>query len=84
MAWGLIIHKVQGMTLQNVAIDIRNIDRQGLTLTAISRVKYLSGLHISLAFSFSRYSKMQGNPYVQRKREEEILLASKSLKANCG
>ena len=28
MAWGLTIHKAQGMTLQNVTIDIGNIDRQ--------------------------------------------------------
>ena len=35
MAWGLTIHKAQGMTLKNVTIDIGNIDRQGLTFTAI-------------------------------------------------
>ena len=41
MAWGLTIHKAHGMTLQNATIDIGNIDRQGLTLTATSRVKSL-------------------------------------------
>ena len=41
MAWGLTIHKAHGMTLQNVTIDIGNIDRQGLTFTAISRVLIL-------------------------------------------
>ena len=41
MAWGLTIHKAQGMTLQNVTIDIGNTDRQGLTFTAISRVASL-------------------------------------------
>ena len=35
MAWGLKIHKAQGMTLQNATIDIGIIDRQGLTFTAI-------------------------------------------------
>ena len=38
MAWGLTIHKAQGMTLQNVTIDIGNTDRQGLTFTVISRL----------------------------------------------
>ena len=47
MAWGLTIHKAQGMTLQNVTIDIGNIDRQGLTFTAISRVTSISGLRVS-------------------------------------
>ena len=80
---GFNIHKAQGMTLQNVTIDIGNIDRQGLTFTAISRVTSLSGLRISPPFSFSRYSRMQDNPFVQRRKQEESLLASKSLKANC-
>ena len=84
MAWGLTIHKAQGMTLQNVTIDIGNTDRQGLTFTAISRVTSLSGLIISLAFSFSRCSRMQDNPFVQRRKQEEILIASKSLKENSG
>ena len=79
MAWGLTILKAQGMTLQNATIDIGNIDRR-LTFTAISRVKPLSGLHISLAFSFSRYSRTQDNPHVQRRKKEESLLASNSLK----
>ena len=84
MAWGLTIHKAQGMTLQNVTIDIGKIDRQGLTFTAISRVTSLSGLHIYPPFSFSRYSRMQDNPYVQRRKQEESLLASNYLKPNCG
>ena len=52
MAWGLTIHKSQGMTLQNVTIGIGNIDRQGLTFTTISRATSLSGLRISPPFSF--------------------------------
>ena len=82
MAWGLTIHKDQGMTLQNVTIDIGNIDRQGLTFTAISRVTSLSDLRISPPLSFSRHSRMQDNPYVQHRKEEESLLSSKSLQAN--
>ena len=56
MAWGLTIYKSQGLTLKNVTIDIGNIDRQGLTFTAISRVASISGLRISPPFSFFRYS----------------------------
>ena len=46
MAWGLTIHKAQGMTLQNITIDIENTDRQEITFTAISRVTSISRLHI--------------------------------------
>ena len=80
MAWGLTIHKAQGMTLKNVTIDIGNLDRQGLRFTTISRVTSILGLRISPPFSFSRYSRMQGNRYVERRKQEESLLASKSLK----
>ena len=84
MAWGLTIHKAQGMTLQNVTIDIGNTDRQGLTFNAISRVTSLASLRISPVFSFSIYSRMQYNPFVQHRKHEESLFASKSLKENCG
>ena len=83
VAWGLTIHKAQGTTLKNATIYIWNVDRQGLAFTAISRVKSLSGLRISLDFSFSRYSRMQNNPYVQQRKQEEYLLDSKSLQAYC-
>ena len=84
MAWGLTIHKAQGMTLKKVIVDIGNTDRQGLTFTAISIVTSHSGLHISPPFSFSRYSRMQDNPFVQRRKQEENVIPSKSLKENSG
>lgn len=52
MAWALTIHKSQGLTLEKATIDIDNVDRQGLTFTAISRVRALASLHIKLAFTF--------------------------------
>lgn len=74
MAWAITIHKAQGLTLQKATIDIGKIDRQGLTFTAISRVKSLNDLRVQLPFSFERYSKMQTNPYtIIRKREEARL-----------
>ena len=79
MAWGLTIHKAQGMTLQNATIDIGNIDRKGLTFTAISRLKYLSSLCIYRSFSFYRYSRMKNNPYVQRRNKSKHCL----LQSHC-
>ena len=69
MAWALTIHKSQGMTLDKATIDIGNIDRQGLTFTAVSRVRSLNDLCISPAFSFSRYSQMKENPFVIRRKK---------------
>jgi len=52
MAWALIIHKSQGLTIEKETIDIGNTDHQGLTFIIISRVYGLSCLQIHLAFIF--------------------------------
>ena len=79
MAWGLTIHKSQGMTLQKATIDIGNIDQQGLTFTAVSRVRQLTDLWIMPYFSFAFYARMKDSPSVQRRKQEETLIASRSI-----
>ena len=79
MDWGLTIHKAQCMTLQKETIDIGKIDHQGLTFTDVSRVRNLSGLHINPTFSFSRYAHMQDSTCVQHIKQEQSLIASKSI-----
>ena len=79
MAWGLTIHKAQGMTLQKATIDIGNVDRQGLTFTVVSRVRHLCDLCITPTFSFSRYARMQDSACIQHRKQEESLIASKSI-----
>ena len=78
MAWALTIHKSQGLTLQRATIDIGNIDRQGLTFTTISRVCELADFHIQPTFTFERYARMQQNPFVARRKEEEMRLQTLS------
>ena len=74
MAWALTIHKSQGLTLQRETIDIGNAERQVLTFTTISRVKYIDGLHISSPFTFERYENISKSAYATiRKKEEERL-----------
>lgn len=76
MAWGLTIHKSQGMTLLKATIDIGLIECQGLTFTTISRVPSLQDLCISPAFSFDRFKRMKENCHVNRRKKEEALLCS--------
>lgn len=64
MAWALTIHKLESLTVQRVAIDIDNIDWQGLTFTTISRVRELPCLCIQPSFTFQIYAHMQQCPYV--------------------
>jgi ATP-dependent exoDNAse (exonuclease V) alpha subunit len=78
MAWALTIHKSQGLTLHKATIDIGNTDRQGLTFTAISRVRELADLCIQPSFTFERYACMQHNPFVARRKEEEARLLTLS------
>ena len=67
------------MTLQKATIDIGNIDRQGLTFTVVSRVRQLTDLRIMPSFYFALYSRMKNNPFVQRRKQEETFIASRSI-----
>ena len=59
MAWALTIHKSQGMTLDQATVDIGAKERQGLTFTAISRVRSLTDLQIHPTFQFSCISRIK-------------------------
>ena len=67
------------MTLQKATINIGNIDRKGLTFTAVSSFRQLTDLRIMPSFSFARYSRMKDSPSVQRRKQEETFIASKSI-----
>lgn len=82
MAWALMTHKSQGMTLDKATVDIGTKERQGLTFTAISRVCSLADIQINPAFPFSPIAQMHKNPYLKRRQQEESLLASKSMQEN--
>lgn len=46
LAWAMTIHKVQGMTLEQVCVDMSSCFAEGQVYTALSRVTSLSGLHL--------------------------------------
>ena len=79
MAWALIIHKFQGLTLTRSTIDIGNTQCQGLIFRAMSRITTLQGMRIAPAFSFERYAKMNETSYVSLRKEEKHCLHTLSL-----
>lgn len=46
LAYGITIHKSQGMTLDNLVVDCKRVFERGQVYVAMSRVKSLSGLYL--------------------------------------
>ena len=58
LAWGITIHKSQGLTLEKVVVELGDKDfAAGLTFVAISRVKTLKGLAFRTHFEHARLKK---------------------------
>ena len=58
MAWGITIHKSQGLTLEKVVVELGDKDfSAGLTFVAISQVKTLQGLAFCTRFDHARLKK---------------------------
>ena len=58
LAWGIIIHKSQGLTLDKAVVKLGDIDfSAGLTFVAISRVKFLKGLAFRTHFDHAWLKK---------------------------
>ena len=58
MAWGITIHKSQGLTLEKVVVELGEKDfSAGLSFVAISRVKTLQGLAFCTRFDHAHLKK---------------------------
>jgi hypothetical protein len=47
LAWAMVFHRIQGLTLDYAEIDLTNLFECGMGYVALSRVKHLEGLTIS-------------------------------------
>jgi Helicase len=62
LAWGITIHKSQGLTLEKVVVELGDKDfSAGLSFVAISRVKTLKGLAFCTHFNHARLKKPKEN-----------------------
>ena len=71
LAWGLTIHKSQGLTLDKSTINIGKQEIHGMAFTTIYRVKDLEGLRFQPPFSYDQYENMSKLPRVKIRKDEE-------------
>ena len=72
LAWAVTIHKAQGLTLENVVIDIGKKEFcSGLTYVACSRVRRLQDLLFASPFSYQRLSNISKSARLQQRLNED-------------
>jgi ATP-dependent DNA helicase PIF1 len=77
LSWAVTIHKSQGLTLDQVIIDIGNKEFcAGLTFVAISRVRCLSNIILSPPFTFQRLQNISKSRRLNERIMEEQRLQS--------
>lgn len=75
LAWACTIHKVQGLTLNEIVISFENTFRDGQAYVALSRVKTLNGLYLS------KFDKAKVKTSNQVKDEMSRLLKSQQIQS---
>ena len=70
LAWAITIHKVQGMTMKHITIDLgKKKFATGMTLVALSRVKCFDGLRI-VPFDWNHYKNIQNGKHIEARRDK--------------
>lgn len=80
LAYGITIHKAQGLELDNVVCSIGERERiLGLTYVAFSRVRTIEGLAIDKPYDYNRFSNISKSKLLSQRKREEIRLQTISL-----
>src|SRR5271170_2053902 len=73
LAWGITIHKSQGLTLEKATIDLGHADfASGLSFVAISRIKSLQGIAFHTRFDQSHLQKPKETEMMRMLREDNV------------
>lgn len=75
LAWGVTIHKAQGLTLDKVVVNIGKKEfSSGLTFVACSRVRRITDLLFNPPFPFQRLAGLANSQRLQDRRQEDCRL----------
>lgn len=84
-AWGITIHKSQGMTLDSAVMDLRRTFAPGMGYVALSRVENLSGLYLEgindRAFSVCADAVILDSSLREASKRASEILASDGVRA---
>ena len=79
LAWSVTIHKSQGLTLEQIWVDLGKSERsQGLSYVALSRARNLQSIIVE-PMSFERLDSLKNKPCVKMRINEENRLYTLSL-----
>ena len=77
LAWAIMVHKAQGLTLHKVVIDVgRKEFCSGLTFVACSRVRQLDYLLFITPFPFQHLSNISNSTRLRERLDEDQHLQS--------
>ena len=76
LAWAITVHKSQGMSLDEMVVDLRDAFDYGMGYVALSRVRSLSGMEL---LGLNKMS-LQVNPEIVEKDKEYIKQSEEDLK----
>jgi len=76
LAWAITVHKSQGMSLDEMIVDLRDAFDYGMGYVALSRVRSLSGMEL---LGLNKMS-LQVNPEIAEKDKEYIKQSENDLK----
>ncbi|KAG6880583.1 hypothetical protein C0995_005805, partial [Termitomyces sp. Mi166 len=83
LAWAITIHKSQGLTLDEVIIDLGSKDfSSGLSFVAISCVKTLKGLAFHTPFGISQLQHEEETESMKMLREDNARHAASGFNLN--
>jgi ATP-dependent exoDNAse (exonuclease V) alpha subunit len=70
LAWGMTIHKAQGLTLPKVTVDIGEREiASGLSFVAFSRVRKIADLRVA-PFTLTRITNLHEDYKLKRRKKE--------------